>query len=106
MPDNWLSELADELTMEDLPENYRIVAEICGMESAVKLSQQMSSLTIYVPSFDKLTRDRRDERIRAEFTGFNLRPLAQKYGLSETWIREIVQRKPADVTVDMFEEKP
>jgi Mor family transcriptional regulator len=104
MPVDWLAEIAAEITLENLPQEYQIVAETCGLENAIRLSQRMSSLRIYVPSFEKLIRERRDARIRAEFTGFNHRELALRYGLSETWIRMIVQRKPAYEQADMFAE--
>jgi Mor family transcriptional regulator len=98
----WLDEITAAITIEDLPDEYQTVAEIIGLPAAIELSKRMSSLRIYVPSFEKLTQNPRDARIRAEFNGFNHRELARKYGLSETWIRAIVQRKPAYEQADMF----
>ena len=100
---DWISDIAAGMTIDSLPEEYQIVAEICGMEAALRLSKDMSSLRIYVPKFDKLVAPRRDEMIRKEFTGCNHRQLARKYSLSETWIRAIVERKPAHEQADMFE---
>lgn len=101
---DWLDEITAEITIDNLPEEYQIVAEICGLSSAIELSKRMSSLRIYVPSFENLIQNPRNTRIRAEFNGFNHRELARKYNLSETWIRDIVQRKPAAETADLFAE--
>jgi len=68
----------------------------------LKLSQHLGGLYFYYPQLDSLLRNKRDERIQKEFTGSNHRDLARKYNLTESWIRIIVQRKPAYEQADMF----
>ena len=102
MTQDWLTEIADEIPLDSLPEEYQIIAELFGMEGALRLAQRSGSMRIYVPKLDTLVREHRDARIRAEFTGFNHRELARKYGLSETWIREIVQHKSSDDQTALF----
>jgi len=104
MPADWLSEIAAEMTIEDLPGDYQEVARAIGVEHALKLSEYVGGMRLYFPQIDGLLRNARDKRICAEFNGCNHRELARKYALTETWIREIVQRKPADETADMFED--
>jgi Mor family transcriptional regulator len=104
MTQDWVSQIAAAMSIESLPETYQDVAEVFGMEGALRLARRSGGMRIYVPKFDSLVRDRRDEMIRKEFTGSNHRELARKYGLSETWIREIVQRKPAHEQADLFAE--
>jgi Mor family transcriptional regulator len=87
----WVKDIAGELTIEDLPESYRHVAEIVGVENAVKLSEHLGGLPFYFPKLDGLLLKKRDETIRREFTGSNHRELARKYSLSEQRIRDIVQ---------------
>jgi Mor family transcriptional regulator len=103
MPEDWLSEIAAEMTLDDFPEGLRLVAEVCGKDNALKLSKATVAGTIYVPKFEKLIMPRRNERIRREFNGCNHRFLCRKYNLSESQIREILKRKPAAKTVDMFD---
>lgn len=105
MADSWLKEIAAEIQIDNLPEEYQIVAELFGVEGALLLARQSGGMRIYVPKFEKLIRARRDERIRAEFTGANHRELARKYEFTETWIREIVARKPYEQT-DIFNTNP
>jgi len=90
--EKWMSRIIDRISMKDLPESYRDIAAIIGVENAVKLSGLLGGLAYYFPQLDKMLIKKRDELIRGEFTGANHKPLAMKYGLSEVWIREIVQR--------------
>jgi len=91
---DWLSEIAAEIKIDSLPGAYQEVAQVFGVEGVLKLSRHVGGMRFYFPKLDSLIRDKRDEHIRKEFTGFNHRDLARKYGLSETWIRDIVQARP------------
>ncbi len=88
--ESWVYKIMPQLTMEDLPEGYRVVADIVGIENAVKLSEHLGGLPFYFPQIDGLLRRKRDAAIRKEFNGSNYRDLARKYNLTERWIREIV----------------
>ena len=96
--DAWIDAIIPEVTMDDIPENYRQVAAAIGIEAAVKLSRAFGGLACYVPQVEALLRKKRDAAIRRAFNGRNHRALAVKYGLTEVWIRDIVDRKasPAD----------
>lgn len=101
MKDDWLSDIAAEITTECLPENYQEIARIAGVDAAVKLSQYLGGSRFYYPKIDSLIRKKRDERIRREFDGANHRELARRYDLTETRIRDIVQRKTPQ-QIDLF----
>lgn len=102
MPQDGLKEIAAEMTIDELPESYQPVAQIVGIENALKLSRHLGGLYFYYPQLDSLLRAKRDECIRKEFTGTNHRELARKYNLTESWIRQIVQRKPVYEQTDIF----
>lgn len=89
-----INEMAAEIPIESLSEDLQAVAEIFGIEGALRLSQHFGGMSIYIPKIDKLIRDRRDIRIRNEFTGVNHRELAHKYHMTETAIRKIVRAGP------------
>jgi len=101
---DWIAEIAAEMTVDCLPESYQAVAEIIGIENALKLADHLGGLYFYYPQLDSLLRAKRDERIQKEFTGTNHRDLARKYNLTESWIRTIVQRKPALEQTGLFAE--
>lgn len=91
----WLEEIAKEVKPEDLPEGYRAVAHVVGVENALKLSEHLGGLPFYFPKIGSLIVKKRDLCIRREFNGANYRELARKYGLTETWVRRIVSRRGA-----------
>jgi len=93
MMNEWIEAIIGEITIEDLPDSYREVARAIGIENAVKLSSVVGGLAYYFPQIEGILRKKRDECIRREFTGNNHRDLARKYGLTERWVREIVEEK-------------
>lgn len=84
-----------ELTIDDIPEAWRQVAEAIGVESFLRLAATVGGCSFYVPKLERLTSPVRDERIRAEFDGGNHRQLAIRYNLSEQRIRDILAAREA-----------
>lgn len=81
------------IRLEDLSQGQQEVAELIGLENFRKLMEVFGGGYIYIPKTDKLDRMERNERIRADFDGYNFRELAQKYDLTEITIRSIVSDK-------------
>lgn len=98
-----------ELTLDDLREEQRQIAEIIGVEAYLKLTRVFGGTTIYIAKAEEIIkRADRDRQIREEFDGSNYAQLAVKYGLTEVWIRNIVydkaeeiRRKPIDGQMSM-----
>lgn len=93
MNSEWLKEIAAEMTADNLPECYQDIAEIIGVEATLQLSEYLGGTRFYFRKLDGLLMDKRDEQIRKEFTGNNHLPLARKYNLTETRIRDILRGK-------------
>ena len=92
------------IQIDDLPPDFRDIAETIGMEPALKLVQARGGEGIYIPKADKVCRAARDRAIRSEFNGANHRELARKYGLTVVWIRSIVGESPSRPTgVDIID---
>jgi len=79
-----------DIRLEDLPPEFRTIAEEISLSAALRLVELRGGEGIYVPKPDQLCRAARDRAIRAEFDGNNYRELARKYGLTVVWIRTIV----------------
>lgn len=77
------------LTLEMIPETYRPIAEAIGIDNLAKLAVLVGGTTFYLPKLESFTRPVRDERIKAEFNGWNYAELAQKYDVTERWVRQI-----------------
>ncbi len=104
--DKWLAEIQEEIKIESLPEAYRVLAEVIGIENTLKIARHVGGLVYYFPKIDRLLQEIRDDMIRREFNGSNHKPLALKYGLTERWVRDIVQRRTADYDqTSLFEVK-
>ncbi len=77
------------ISLEELEESQRELAEVIGIDTYNKLVQYASGSAIYIPTYKTLLRDR---LIRAEFDGNNHMALARTHGLSVAQIRRIVAR--------------
>ena len=82
--------LLDKITLEDLSEEQRQLAEIVGMDAYRQLVRVYGGCSVYIPKAEGLEKSARNDAIRADFTGYNYRYLAAKYNLTEVTIRAIV----------------
>ena len=83
-------ELLAELVPEELPAPYCDIASAVDMKTALHLAMLYQGAHLYFPKLDDVIRSKRNEKIRAEFTGYNFRELAIKYNVTDRWIRELV----------------
>lgn len=87
----------DGLLLEELDEEKQEVARLIGLENYRKLMEVYGGVYLYIPKTDRMKRNERNEKIRAEFNGYNYRELAQKYELTEVTIRSIVSDKVREI---------
>ena len=86
-------EMLEELTIEDLQEQHRQYAEVIGLDNLIALSKAFGGGSIYVPQTRELIKNRLYNSIFQEFDGGNIKPLAAKYGVSESTVYNIVREK-------------
>lgn len=79
-----------KISIEDLSEDLRQVAEVIGLDLVARLVARVGGERVYIPSPGRLGVKARNRAIRNEFTGDNHKELAVKYGLTVQWIRKIV----------------
>ncbi|MFT9496360.1 Mor transcription activator family protein [Anaerosolibacter sp.] len=106
MNQNWLK----DISLDDLEGPYHEIALKMGVEAALKIAELFQGSQVYFPRMESSCGEKRKELILQEFNGYNYRELAQKYGFSERWIREIcsdqVQKernKPCTNQISIFE---
>lgn len=87
----------DGLLLDELDEEKQEVARLIGLENYRKLMEAYGGVYLYIPKTDRMKRTERNEKIRAEFNGYNYRELAQKYELTEVTIRSIVSDKVREI---------
>ena len=77
----------------DLTTEQKDTVDLIGMDAFLFLVEKCGGTNLYIPKKETVGRTARNAKIRAEFTGQNLRALAGKYGLSEVQIRTILAKK-------------
>lgn len=97
-------EWAKELRVEDLPEDYQLVAEAIGIDNMVLLAEKFPSVHLYFKRPDKLFLPAKIRYIKANFNGRNHRRLALATGLSERFVYSVLERKDTARQVDLFED--
>lgn len=79
-----------QITMDDLPDELRDIAEIIGLDDVVTLMEARGGEAVYFQKLETVTKKIRNREIRRSFNGMNHRELARRYGLSVRMIRRIV----------------
>ncbi len=68
---------------------YKKLATEIGLENALKVHELFGGSQVNFP-LKLFARDYTMAQIRSEYTGHNIQELAEKFGYSERWIREIL----------------
>jgi len=82
-----------DLTIQDFPDSMKTIAQFAGVDAALRIMDALGGTTVYIPHPQTVGRGARNENIRKEFTGYNRKALALKYGLSETQVFNILKSK-------------
>ncbi|MGL5438809.1 MAG: Mor transcription activator family protein [Filifactoraceae bacterium] len=88
-----MEDILDNLTKEELNEEQFMLADVIGFENYKKLVRAYGGSSIYIPKRDGFVAILRNQKIIDEFNGCNYRELANRYNVTEMWIRTIVKEK-------------
>lgn len=80
----------DKLKSEDLNGSYRDLAEILGVEAAIKIHVNCRGTQMFFP-MELFSRAFIADRIVKEYNGRNTKELARKYNFTEKWVRKILK---------------
>ena len=93
--DNLTLEIAGELTIDMIPDGiWKAVAQEIGTINLIKVLQIINGDDIYIPKPDRLLIPARNKIILKEFTGYNHKYLAMKYGVTVSYIKKICKSPP------------
>ena len=74
----------DNIQLEDLPEEYREVAEVIGLKAALDLVKRFQGCQLYVPKLKTITRQRLYRQMYNDYrTCGSFKRLAVRYNMSE-----------------------
>lgn len=95
-------ELLSETTIEDIPERYRDIAEIIGIEAYAKLSDYARGDEIYFPKVETIVMSARNRHIRKEYNGYNQKELAERYDITIQQVNNVLKDCPVYGQMDLF----
>lgn len=95
---------AQDMRMEDIKNStVAELAEIIGIEAAMKIVEVYSGSVIYLPKMESVLAPVRDRKIREEFDGTNGHKLAIRYNVSDSWVLRVVNEKQVFGQTNMFD---
>lgn len=92
--DGLMQELVSEVTLDDIAERYRPIVGIIGVKNFVELAIYACGDELYFPKPESIVAPARNRRVKAEWNGYNLKELAEKYNLTTVQIRNILKDEP------------
>lgn len=78
----------------DIENDYKSIVDCVGVVKAKKIIQGFSGEHVYFSSIKKALKKQAHELIRKDFNGYNYNQLAEKYGYTSRYIRNVVSQKP------------
>lgn len=87
------SQILESLTIEELQEQHRGIAEAVGVEGLISLTEMFGGSSIYIPQKKELIKNRVYQNILQEYDGTNIKELAVKYDVCESTVYKIVREK-------------
>ena len=80
-----------EIALEILPDSYKYIAELIGLEKAIIILENFGGSTIYIPKIDCCTRYHRNIKIVSDYrSGKTYSQIAIKYDLTSVSVRNII----------------
>lgn len=85
------SELLTETKLDDIPDKYKPIVELIGIENLMRLAKYSMGDRIYFPKPDSIIMKARNRKILKEFNGYNVNELAKNYDLSVSHVKKIIR---------------
>lgn len=98
-----VEELLADTKIEDIADTYVPVVEIVGVELFAKLSEYAKGDELYFPKVENIIVPARNRRIKKEYDGWNMKELAEKYGLTVKQIANILKDVPHPAQMSIFD---
>ncbi len=103
MHEEWIK----EISLDDLEEKNREIAEIIGIENFIELCKYYGGATpIYFNKLSKILDTIRNKKILEEYNKYNVDKLGRKYNLSSERIRQIIRAEEMEKSqISLFDVK-
>lgn len=91
LDDKLRKELIDDLSIDDISDQYVPIVELIGIENFIKISEYIHGERYYFPKPESILIPARNRKIRIEYDGYNKAELAVRFDLTQTHISNIVR---------------
>ena len=81
-----------ELKISDLPLQFENIAIELGIDKMKALFKEFGGTSVYFPTEKMIYKEARDREIMSKYNGVNIKELAVKYNMSESYIRAIISK--------------
>ena len=81
-----------ELKISDLPLQFENIAIELGIDKMKALFKEFGGTSVYFPTEKMIYKEARDREIISKYNGVNIKELAVKYNMSESYIRAIISK--------------
>lgn len=85
-----------EIVIDDIPEKYHPVVDIVGLPAFIKLCKYVMGSKVYLPMYKTIESNAKRRKIIAEYDGYNVKELSDKYGLTPNMIKKIIRDSQND----------
>lgn len=85
------NDLVNQVDVSDVPEVYRPVVNLIGLDGFMKLCKYAMGDELYFPMYSSILRNTRNRLIIQEYNGYNLPELCHKYDLTQRQIINILK---------------
>ena len=86
-------EILESLTVDDLQEQHRGIAEAVGIAGLISLTDMFGGSSIYIPQKKELVKNRVYRNILQAYDGTYIKELAVRYNVCESTVYNIVKDK-------------
>ncbi len=84
----------DDITIDDMPNNdMKMIAEQCGIETAIDLIDKFGGLAFYIPREISSFRKAMVRYAKKNFDGRNLRELALELGVAQKTVERMLRQE-------------
>jgi Mor family transcriptional regulator len=85
-----------DLKISDLPPQFENISMRIGIDITKMLFEEFGGTSVYFPTEKMIYKESRNREILSQFNGFNIKELASKYNMSESYVRSIIRKIQAD----------
>lgn len=80
----------DNININNVDPKYQEIVEEIGVENFIKLMNKFGGSTIYIPKLNSAYSNEIKSYVISQYNGYNKKKLANKFGLSEKTIQNII----------------